>query len=87
MFGRDAFLRGEHGETFHELARREGLQWEARVARDLFLADQIKMVTFLIPDFGQGQADDIRDKTNAPSARTAQQGGAASAILDWWSAP
>jgi SAM-dependent methyltransferase len=35
LFGRDAFVANEQGETFHELARREGLQWEARVARDL----------------------------------------------------
>lgn len=35
LFGREAFIPTEHGETFHELARREGLQWEARVARDL----------------------------------------------------
>jgi hypothetical protein len=35
FFGRQAFVPTDQGETFHELARREGLQWEARVARDL----------------------------------------------------
>lgn len=35
IFGRAAFLPEYHGETFHQLALREGKQWEARVARDL----------------------------------------------------
>lgn len=35
LFGRSAFLPRERGETFHQLALREGRQWEARVARDL----------------------------------------------------
>jgi len=35
FFGRPAFLADHRGETFHELALREGKQWEARVARDL----------------------------------------------------
>jgi len=35
LFGRAAFLPGHRGETFHQLALREGKQWEARVARDL----------------------------------------------------
>jgi hypothetical protein len=29
------FLPDHRGETFHQLALREGKQWEARVARDL----------------------------------------------------
>lgn len=35
VFGRTAFLPDHRGETFHQLALREGKQWEARVARDL----------------------------------------------------
>ena len=35
FFGRAAFLPDHRHETFHELALREGKQWEARVARDL----------------------------------------------------
>lgn len=35
LFARAAFLPAYHGETFHQLALREGKQWEARVARDL----------------------------------------------------
>jgi hypothetical protein len=35
IFGRSAFLPDHRGETFHQLALREGKQWEARVARDL----------------------------------------------------
>jgi hypothetical protein len=35
LFGRTAFLPGHRGETFHQLALREGRQWEAQVARDL----------------------------------------------------
>jgi hypothetical protein len=35
IFGRKAFLPDRRGETFHQLALREGKQWEARVARDL----------------------------------------------------
>jgi hypothetical protein len=35
LFGRSAFLPQERGETFHQLALREGRQCEARVARDL----------------------------------------------------
>ena len=35
IFGRDGFLPDHRGETFHQLALREGKQWEARVARDL----------------------------------------------------
>jgi hypothetical protein len=35
VFGRDAFLPDHRDETFHQLALREGKQWEAQVARDL----------------------------------------------------
>jgi hypothetical protein len=35
IFGRAAFLADHRGETFLQLALREGKQWEARVARDL----------------------------------------------------
>lgn len=68
MFGRDAFLPGEHGETFHDLARREGRQWEARVARDLSrivfrdvfprLADAIARAGRVTP--AEGRLDDVR---------------------------
>ena len=34
VFGRDAFLSDHRGETFHQLALRDGKQWEAKVARD-----------------------------------------------------
>ena len=35
IFGRNAFLTDHRDETFHQLALREGKQWEAKVARDL----------------------------------------------------
>ena len=35
IFGRSAFVSDHRGETFHQVALREGKQWEARVARDL----------------------------------------------------
>jgi hypothetical protein len=35
IFGRQAFVPDHRGETFHQLALREGKHWEARVARDL----------------------------------------------------
>jgi len=35
IFGRGAFLPNHRGETFHQLALRQGKQWEAQVARDL----------------------------------------------------
>ncbi len=35
IFGRAAFLPDHRGETFLQLALREGKQWESRVARDL----------------------------------------------------
>jgi hypothetical protein len=35
IFGRKAFIPDHRAETFHQLALREGRQWEARVARDL----------------------------------------------------
>jgi hypothetical protein len=35
IFGRNAFVPGHRTETFHQLALRQGKQWEARVARDL----------------------------------------------------
>jgi hypothetical protein len=35
VFGRDSFLPDEQGETFQQLALREGRRWEVRVARSL----------------------------------------------------
>ena len=35
LFGRAAFLPSDQGETFHQLALREGRRWEAKVARTL----------------------------------------------------
>lgn len=35
MFGRTAFLPVEHGRTFHDVARADGLRWEEKVAADL----------------------------------------------------
>lgn len=35
LFGRAAFVPDHRQETFHQIALREGKQWEARVARDL----------------------------------------------------
>ena len=68
LFGHDAFIATDHGETFHELARREGLQWEARVARDLSrivfrdvfprLADAIARAGGVSPV--SGRLDDVR---------------------------
>ncbi|SEA17334.1 Eco57I restriction-modification methylase domain-containing protein [Rubrimonas cliftonensis] len=68
LFGREAFVATEHGETFHELARREGLQWEARVAHDLSqivfrtvfprLADAIARAAGVTP--GDGRLDEVR---------------------------
>lgn len=35
LFGRNAFMANEQGESFHQLALREGKRWEAKVARSL----------------------------------------------------
>jgi len=35
LFGRDAFLPNDQGESFHQLALREGKRWESKVARTL----------------------------------------------------
>lgn len=35
LFGREAFLPGEQGETFHQLALREGKRWEEKVRDSL----------------------------------------------------
>jgi hypothetical protein len=53
LFGRAAFLPGHRGETFHQLALREGKQWEARVARDL--SDTV--FDYIFPALGQSLAD------------------------------
>jgi len=52
LFGRAAFVPDHRGETFLELALREGKQWEARVARDLseVVFDQV------FPTLGQALA-------------------------------
>jgi hypothetical protein len=52
LFGRAAFLPDHHGETFHQLALREGKQWEARVARDL--SDTV--FGYVFPALGQALA-------------------------------
>ncbi len=49
IFGRSAFLPDHRGETFHQLALREGKQWEARVARDL--SDTV--FDYVFPALGQ----------------------------------
>ena len=52
LFGRAAFLPDHRGETFHQLALREGKQWEARVARDL--SDTV--FDYVFPALGQALA-------------------------------
>ena len=52
IFGRSAFLRDRLGETFHQLALREGKQWEARVTRDL--SDTV--FDYVFPTLGQALA-------------------------------
>jgi len=52
IFGRAAFLPDHRGETFHQLALREGKQWEARVARDL--SDTV--FDYVFPTLGQALA-------------------------------
>lgn len=52
LFGRRAFLPERRGETFHQLALREGKQWEARVARDL--SDTV--FSYVFPALGQALA-------------------------------
>jgi hypothetical protein len=53
IFGRAAFLPEHHGETFHQLALREGKQWETRVARDL--SDMV--FDYVFPALGRALAD------------------------------
>jgi hypothetical protein len=52
VFGRGAFLPNDQGETFHQLALREGKRWEARIARNL--ADTVFATVF--PGLAQGLA-------------------------------
>lgn len=52
IFSRKAFLPDHRGETFHQLALREGKQWEARVARDL--SDTV--FDYIFPALGQAFA-------------------------------
>jgi hypothetical protein len=52
VFGRDAFVPDHRGESFHQLALREGKQWEAQVARDL--SDTVFRQVF--PALGQALA-------------------------------
>jgi hypothetical protein len=52
LFGRAAFVPDHRGDTFHQLALREGKQWEARVARDL--SDTV--FDYIFPALGQALA-------------------------------
>ncbi len=52
IFGRAAFLPDHRRETFHQLALREGKQWEARVAHDL----SETVFDYVFPALGQALA-------------------------------
>ncbi len=52
LFGPAAFIADHRGETFHQLALRQGKQWEARVARDL--SDTV--FDYVFPALGQALA-------------------------------
>jgi len=64
VFGRESFLADEQGETFHQLALREGKRWEARVARSL--SDTVFETIF--PDLAQGLAAADAARPQAPDA-------------------
>jgi phage terminase small subunit len=60
LFGRNSFLPNEHGESFHQLALREGKRWEAKVARTL----SNKVFDEVFPSLADGMArhDPLRPK-------------------------
>ncbi len=65
LFGREAFLPGEQGETFHQLALREGKRWEEKVR------DSLSVTVFrqVFPDLANAIAarDPNRPKELAPA--------------------
>jgi Eco57I restriction-modification methylase len=65
LFGREAFLPGEQGETFHQLALREGKRWEEKV-RDSLSETVFRQV---FPDLANAIAarDPNRPKELAPA--------------------
>lgn len=60
LFGRNSFLPNEQGESFHQLALREGKRWEAKVARTL----SDKVFDEVFPSLAEGLArnDSFRPK-------------------------
>ena len=64
LFGRNAFLPNEQGESFHQLALREGKRWEAKVARTL----SDKVFDEVFPSLADGLArnDPLRPKELTP---------------------
>ena len=64
LFGRNAFLPNEQGESFHQLALREGKRWEAKVARTL----SDKVFDEVFPSLADGLArnDPLRPRELTP---------------------
>lgn len=64
LFGRRAFLPNEQGESFHQLALREGKRWEAKVAQTL----SDKVFDEVFPSIADGLArnDPLRPKEVTP---------------------
>ena len=63
LFGREAFLSNDQGESFHQLALREGKRWESKVAQTL----SDKVFDEVFPALAEGLA---RHDPNRPAALT-----------------
>lgn len=63
LFGREAFLSNDQGESFHQLALREGKRWESKVAQTL----SDKVFDEVFPALADGLA---RHDPNRPAALT-----------------
>lgn len=63
LFGREAFLSNDQGESFHQLALREGKRWESKVAQTL----SDKVFDEVFPALADGLA---RHDPNRPGALT-----------------
>lgn len=64
LFGRSAFTSNEQGESFHQLALREGKRWEAKVARSL--SDKVFDEVFPSLANSLAQHDPLRPKALDP---------------------
>ncbi len=65
LFGRAAFLPNEQGETFHQLALREGQRWESKVARSL--SEQVFDAVFPTLADALARADASRPRPITPA--------------------